>query len=109
MRRQHASGSKSEEKKKQSSKRSICSPILKGRVRKLGAKALGKSLGQNVHLFSLITNTLAKDKETEDRWRGYASPSAARNLSNRVEDEVVDALVVAVKRSPLFVPQILQA
>ena len=68
-------------------------------VRKLGAKALGKSLGQNVHLFSLITNTLAKDKETEDRWRGYVSPSAARNLSNRVEDEVVDALVVAVKRS----------
>ena len=69
------------------------------RVRKAGAKALGKSLGQNVHLFSLITNTLAKDKETDDRWRGYASPQAARNLSNRVEDEVVDALTKAVKRS----------
>ena len=69
------------------------------RVRKAGAKALGKSLGKNVHLFSLITNTLAKDKETDDRWRGYASPQAARNLSNRVEDEVVDALTKAVKRS----------
>ena len=51
-------------------------------------------LGANIKTFALITNTLAKDKEIEDKWRRYALPISARNLSNRVEDEVVDALVV---------------
>jgi oligoendopeptidase F len=67
--------------------------------RKQAAKALGKGLGENVRLFALITNTLAKDKEIEDRWRDYARPQSARNLGNHVEDEVVDALVAAVKKS----------
>lgn len=40
--------------------------------RKAAAKVMGKVLGDNMRLFSLITNTLAKDKEIEDRWRGYA-------------------------------------
>ena len=44
-------------------------------------------------LFALITNTLAKDKEIEDRWRKFPRPISARNLSNYVEDEVVDALI----------------
>ncbi|MBY0431093.1 MAG: M3 family oligoendopeptidase, partial [Rhodospirillales bacterium] len=42
-------------------------------------------------------NTLIKDKEIEDRWRNYARPTSHRNLLNQVEDEVVDALVQAVK------------
>jgi oligoendopeptidase F len=67
-----------------------------GAVRKSGAKALGVGLGDNAPLFSLITNTLAKDKEIEDRWRGYANPESSRNLANQVEDEVVDALASAV-------------
>ena len=49
-------------------------------------------------LFSLITNTLAKDKEISDRWRGFADVADARHLSNRVEREVVDALVVVGAR-----------
>jgi oligoendopeptidase F len=65
--------------------------------RQAAAKSLGKVLGDNVGLFALITNTLAKDKEIEDKWRGYARPQSSRNLSNQVEDQVVDALVAAVK------------
>ncbi|EKV31548.1 Oligoendopeptidase F [Caenispirillum salinarum AK4] len=67
--------------------------------RKAAAKVMGTVLGDNMRLFSLITNTLAKDKEIEDRWRGYARPVSSRNLANQVEDEVVDALVTAVKGS----------
>ncbi|WP_404378383.1 M3 family oligoendopeptidase [Caenispirillum salinarum] len=67
--------------------------------RKAAAKVMGTVLGDNMRLFSLITNTLAKDKEIEDRWRGYARPVSSRNLANQVEDEVVDALVTAVKDS----------
>ncbi|MBI10636.1 MAG: oligoendopeptidase F [Rhodospirillaceae bacterium] len=70
-----------------------------GEVRKAAAKSTGKVLGDNIRLFSLITNTLAKDKEIEDRWRNFARPVSSRNLSNYVEDEVVDALVEAVKGS----------
>jgi oligoendopeptidase F len=68
-----------------------------GTVRKKAAKALGKGLGDNAQLFALITNTLAKDKEIEDRWRHYARPQSSRNLGNQVEDEVVDALTKSVK------------
>src|SRR5262249_50529518 len=51
----------------------------------------------NVRGFALITNTLAKDKEVEDKWRRFPRPVSARNLANQVEDAVVDALVGAVK------------
>ena len=68
-------------------------------VRKEAAQALGTVLGENVRTFALITNTLAKDKEIEDQWRGFERPISARNLGNRVEDEVVDALIAAVENS----------
>jgi oligoendopeptidase F len=67
--------------------------------RRAAAKSIGQVFGDNIRTFSLITNTLAKDKETEDKWRAFARPISARNLSNHVEDEVVDALVEAVKQS----------
>jgi oligoendopeptidase F len=70
-----------------------------GEVRKKAAKALGKTFGKHIQLFSLITNTLAKDKEIDDRWRNYARPQSSRNLANHVEDEVVDALSAAVRKS----------
>jgi oligoendopeptidase F len=66
-------------------------------VRRAAAIAVGKVLGDNVRLFALVTNTLAKDKEIEDKWRRYARPISQRNLANRVEDEVVEALIGAVK------------
>ena len=65
--------------------------------RKRAAKAIGEVFGGNVRLFALVTNTLAKDKEIEDRWRGFKRPISSRNLSNFVEDEVVDALISAVR------------
>ncbi len=68
-------------------------------VRKNAAKAFGKGLGENIRLFALITNTLAKDKEIEDTWRKLPAPVSSRNLSNQVEDEVVDALAGAVQDS----------
>lgn len=67
------------------------------RLRREAAKSVGAVLGRNVRLFALITNTLAKDKEIEDRWRGYKRPISSRNLGNFVEDEVVDALISAVR------------
>ncbi|MDX1576657.1 MAG: M3 family oligoendopeptidase, partial [Kiloniellales bacterium] len=68
-----------------------------GAVRKAAAKSFAKGLGENIRTFALITNTLAKDKEIEDKWRDFKAPVSSRNLANFVEDEVVDALVAAVK------------
>src|SRR5258708_4755799 len=68
-----------------------------GKVRRSAAKSIGAVLGQNVRLFSLITNTLAKDKAIEDQWRKYPRPISSRNLDNLVEDEVVAALIGAVR------------
>jgi oligoendopeptidase F len=70
-----------------------------GGVRREAAETIGAVLGENRRVFALITNTLAKDKEIEDRWRKFPHPISARNLSNYVEDEVVDALVAAVRAS----------
>jgi oligoendopeptidase F len=67
--------------------------------RREAALEVGRVLNANVRIFALITNTLAKDKEIEDKWRNYPRPTSSRNKSNHVEDEVVDALVTAVKRS----------
>ena len=66
-------------------------------VRKAAAKSIGAVFGANARIFALITNTLAKDKEIEDRWRSFPRPVSSRNLSNHVEDEVIDALVAAVR------------
>jgi oligoendopeptidase F len=68
-----------------------------GAVRQKGSEALAKTFGENIKLFTLITNTLAKDKEISDKWRGFKDIADARHLSNRVEPEVVAALVEAVR------------
>jgi oligoendopeptidase F len=68
-----------------------------GTKRKMAAEALAKTLKANERTFALITNTLAKDKEISDRWRGFADIADSRHLNNRVEREVVDALVASVR------------
>jgi oligoendopeptidase F len=68
-------------------------------VRREAALTIGDVLGKNTRTFALITNTLAKDKEIEDRWRHFPRPISSRNLANFVEDEVVDALIAAVRDS----------
>ena len=68
-------------------------------VRKDAAKSIGKTLEQNSKIFSFITNILAKDKAIDDEWRGFTKPMQSRNLSNFVEDEVVDILVKKVREN----------
>jgi oligoendopeptidase F len=68
-------------------------------VRAAAAQGVSAAFGDRARLFTLITNTLIKDKEIEDTWRHYPRPGSYRNRSNMVEDEVVDALVGAVRES----------
>lgn len=70
-----------------------------GAKRKAAAKAVGETLGGELRTFTLITNVLAKDKEISDRWRGFKDVADSRHLANRVEGEVVDALVSSVRDS----------
>ncbi len=68
-----------------------------GGIRKKAAMAIAKVLGDNIRLFALITNTLAKDLEISHRWRGFSDIADSRHLGNRVERQVVDALESAVR------------
>lgn len=70
-----------------------------GEKRKAAAQTLAGVFKSNISLFASITNTLAKDKEISDRWRGFKDVADSRHLSNRVEGPVVDALVTAVRSS----------
>ena len=65
--------------------------------RRTAAEALSKTFSENIRTFTLITNTLAKDKEISDRWRGFEDVADSRHLANRVERPVVDALEQAVR------------
>jgi oligoendopeptidase F len=68
-----------------------------GALRKEAAEAIAATLRQNLRTFGLVTNVLAKDKEISDRWRGFIDVADSRHLANRVEREVVDALVATVQ------------
>ena len=68
-----------------------------GAKRKAAAEGMAKTFSDNIRLFTLITNTLAKDKEISDRWRGFSDVADSRHLANRVEAPVVDALVESVR------------
>jgi oligoendopeptidase F len=65
--------------------------------REAAAEALARVFKRNIRLFTLISNTLAKDKEISDRWRGFKDVADSRHLGNRVEREVVEALVSSVR------------
>lgn len=69
----------------------------KSEVRKQAASVFAGVMETHAGIFTLITNTLAKDKEIDDKLRGFERPISSRNLANYVEDEVVDALLKAVK------------
>ena len=66
-------------------------------TRKQASEAIAETLKAHLRTFALITNTLGKDKEISDRWRGFQDIADSRHLSNRVERDVVDALVKAVE------------
>ncbi|MGD1015453.1 MAG: M3 family oligoendopeptidase [Roseiarcus sp.] len=67
--------------------------------REAAAHSLAATLAANLRVFTLILNTLAKDKEISDRWRKFDDIADSRHLANRVEREVVEALVAAVTDS----------
>jgi oligoendopeptidase F len=67
--------------------------------REEASKALTETFSKNLSTFALITNTLAKDKEISDRWRNFSDIADSRHLANRVEREVVDAMVSAVREA----------
>ncbi|MBX3582111.1 MAG: M3 family oligoendopeptidase [Rhizobiaceae bacterium] len=70
-----------------------------GDTRREASEALARTFGKNLKTFTLITNTLAKDKEISDRWRGFGDIADSRHLANRVERDVVDALAAAVREA----------
>ncbi|MBL6622504.1 MAG: M3 family oligoendopeptidase [Alphaproteobacteria bacterium] len=65
-------------------------------TRRKAGQSLSQVMQANQRLFGLIINTIAKDKEVEDRWRKFSRPVSSRNLANDVDDPVVDALAAAV-------------
>jgi oligoendopeptidase F len=66
-------------------------------LRETAAKAIGATLKANLGIFTLVSNVLAKDKAISDQWRGFKDVADSRHLSNRVEGEVVEAMVSAVR------------
>tara|TARA_R110002167_G_scaffold366284_2_gene594347 strand:+ start:79803 stop:81620 length:1818 start_codon:yes stop_codon:yes gene_type:complete len=64
--------------------------------REAATHALAAVFEASLKTFARVHNTLAKEKEIEDRWRKMPSPQTGRHLSNHVEAEVVEALRDAV-------------
>lgn len=67
--------------------------------RKKAGKIFGDTLGKNIKTFAYITNTLAKNKSIIDKKRGFKDPIQSRNLSNLIEDEVVESLYETVQEN----------
>ncbi len=67
--------------------------------RRAAAQGLAEALAAAEPTLSLCWNTLAFEKQVEDRWRKFADPAAARHLANEVDPSAVEALVEAVRES----------
>jgi len=67
-----------------------------GARRKQAAQALAKSLAERAPVLALSLNTLAFEKQVEDRWRKYPDPAASRHIANEVDADAVAALEAAV-------------
>jgi len=67
--------------------------------RKQAAQGLARALDAKSSTFTLAFNTLAFEKQVEDRWRRYATPAASRHVANEVDAEAVAALEAAVVAS----------
>jgi oligoendopeptidase F len=64
--------------------------------RKAAAQGLAKALEERTPVLGLCLNTVALEKQVEDRWRRFASPADSRHLANEVDAEAVAALEAAV-------------
>ncbi|MCX7588890.1 M3 family oligoendopeptidase [Phenylobacterium sp. 58.2.17] len=67
-----------------------------GARRKQAAQGLAKALEERAPVLALSMNTLAFEKQVEDRWRKYPDPAASRHLANEVDADAVQALEAAV-------------
>ena len=65
-------------------------------VREEAAHALSTVLTAIAPVQALALNTLAFEKQVEDRWRKYAEPIASRHIANEVDKASVDAMAEAV-------------
>lgn len=68
-------------------------------IRRATAEAVSDALQPGLRTRAYIFNTLAQDKATDDRLRGYATWLSSRNLSNEASDESVRALLAAAEGS----------
>ncbi len=66
------------------------------KLRRSASRAISKELGTRLPLFTLVMNTVIKETVISDRWRGFATPQAARHLSNDIEADVVEAMLTSV-------------
>ncbi|HEY9235514.1 MAG TPA: M3 family oligoendopeptidase [Phenylobacterium sp.] len=64
--------------------------------RKQAAQGLAKALEERTPILALSMNTLAFEKQVEDRWRKYPDPAASRHIANEVDADAVEALEAAV-------------
>ncbi|HEY2710272.1 MAG TPA: M3 family oligoendopeptidase [Caulobacteraceae bacterium] len=69
------------------------------RARRSAAQGLARALDAKSSTLTLAFNTLAFEKQVEDRWRKYPTPAAARHVANEVDAEAVAALEAAVVAS----------
>lgn len=67
--------------------------------RKAAADALTVGLSGQEPLLTFIFNTLMADHASDDRIRSLPTPMAARNLSNEISQESVDALLSSCDRA----------
>lgn len=67
-----------------------------GERRKAAADGLAQALAERASTQGLVLNTLAFEKQVEDRWRRYDEPAHSRHLANEVDADAVDALEAAV-------------
>ena len=64
--------------------------------RKAAATGLADALAEREATLGLCLNTIAQEKQVEDRWRKYETPAQSRHLANEVHARSVDAMVEAV-------------
>ena len=67
------------------------------KLREKAGKEINRVSKENAPLYTFIYNMIIKDKATEDGKRGFKKPISERNLSENVEDKVVDALADSVR------------
>ena len=68
-------------------------------TRKEASLVFGNVLKENSELFTLILNTIAKEKHISDEWHHHKRPVSSRNLENQVEDKVVETLIESVQEA----------